>query len=122
MSKRFATRRRPCASRQLTELERVSNLTRDEARAILLASIEEEVRDAANRRTREIEAEIKEDSDRRARSILATAIQRCAPDYVAEGLVTAVPLPSDDMKGRIIGREGRNIRALRTGARRRPHH
>jgi ribonuclease Y len=99
-------------ARQITELERVSNLTRDEARGILLASIEDEVRDAANRRTREIEAEIKEDADRRARSILATAIQRCAPDYVAEGLVTAVPLPSDDMKGRIIGREGRNIRAL----------
>jgi len=98
--------------RQITELERVSNLTRDEARGILLASIEEEVRDTANRRTREIEAEVKEDSDRRAREVLAIAIQRCAPDYVAEGLVTAVPLPSDDMKGRIIGREGRNIRAL----------
>ncbi len=99
-------------ARQLTELERVSNLTREDARGILLASIEDEVRDAANRRTREIEAEVKEDSDKRARQILATAVQRCAPDYIAEGLVTAVPLPSDDMKGRIIGREGRNIRAL----------
>ncbi len=97
---------------QVAELERVSSLTREEARQVLLTSVEEEVRDAANRRTREIEAEIKEDSDRRARHILATAIQRCAPDYVAENLVTAVPLPSDDMKGRIIGREGRNIRAL----------
>jgi len=97
---------------QFAELERISTLTREEARAVLLASIEAEVRDAANRRTREIEAEIKEDSDRRARVILATAIQRCAPEYVAESLVTSVPLPSDDMKGRIIGREGRNIRAL----------
>jgi ribonucrease Y len=67
-------------AKQITELERVSNLTREDARAILLASIEEEVRDAANRRTREIEAEVKEDSDRRAREILATAIQRCAQD------------------------------------------
>ncbi len=97
---------------QVAELERVSALTREEARGVLLASVEDEVRDAANRRTREIEAEVKEDSDRRARMILATAVQRCAPDYVAENLVTAVPLPSDDMKGRIIGREGRNIRAL----------
>ncbi len=98
--------------RQIAELERVSNMTREEAKGVLIASIEDEVRDTANRRTREIEAEIKEDSDRRARQVLATAIQRCAPDYIAEGLVTAVPLPSDDMKGRIIGREGRNIRAL----------
>jgi ribonuclease Y len=97
---------------QVRELERVAALTSDEAKQVLLAKVEEEIREIASRRVREIEQEMKEEGDRRAREILAIAIQRCAPDYVAENLQTVVPLPSDDMKGRIIGREGRNIRAL----------
>jgi ribonuclease Y len=79
---------------------------------VLLGKVEEEIREIASRRVREIEQEMKEEGDRRAREILAIAVQRCAPDYIAENLQTVVPLPSDDMKGRIIGREGRNIRAL----------
>lgn len=98
--------------RQLRELERVAQLTTEEARALLLAEIETEVREIASRKIRQIEQETKEDANRRAMQILATAVQRCAPDYVAESTVSVIPLPSDDMKGRIIGREGRNIRAL----------
>jgi ribonuclease Y len=97
---------------QVRELERVAALTTDEAKNLLLAQVENEIRDIASRRVREIEQEMREEGDRRAREILAIAVQRCAPDYVAENMVTVVPLPSDDMKGRIIGREGRNIRAL----------
>ncbi len=94
------------------EIERVSNLTTQEAREILLAQIEGEVRDEANRRTREIEAELKEEADQRARDILTTAMQRLSSEVISEATVSVVPLPSDDMKGRIIGREGRNIRTL----------
>ncbi len=94
------------------ELERVASLTTDDARTMLLAEIETEVREIANRKIRVIEQETKEEANRRAMQILATAVQRCAPEYVAESTVSVVPLPSDDMKGRIIGREGRNIRAL----------
>ncbi|MCC6626627.1 MAG: ribonuclease Y [Chloroflexi bacterium] len=97
---------------QARELERVAALTGDEAKALLLARVETEMRDIASRRVREIEQEAREEGDRRAREVLAIAVQRCAPDYVAESLQSVVPLPSDDMKGRIIGREGRNIRAL----------
>jgi ribonucrease Y len=84
----------------------------EEARSLVLEQGEIEVRDLMNRRVRELEQETKAESARRAREILATTIQRVAPDYVAETTVSVVPLPSDDMKGRIIGREGRNIRAL----------
>lgn len=98
--------------RQLRELERIAQLTMDEARTLLLDEIETEVREIASRKIRQIEQETKEDANRRAMQILATAVQRCAPDYVAESTVSVIPLPSDDMKGRIIGREGRNIRAL----------
>ena len=94
------------------ELERVASLTTDDARTMLLEEIETEVREIANRKVRQIEQETKEEANRRAMQILATAVQRCAPEYVAESTVSVVPLPSDDMKGRIIGREGRNIRAL----------
>ncbi len=97
---------------QLRELERVAQLSTDDAKNLLLGEIETEVREIASRRIREIEQETKEEANRRAMHILATAVQRCAPDYVAESTVTVIPLPSDDMKGRIIGREGRNIRAL----------
>ncbi len=97
---------------QRLELECVAGLSTDEAKKLLLDEIEVEVREIANRKVRQIEQETKEDANRRAMQILATAVQRCAPDYVAESTVSVVPLPSDDMKGRIIGREGRNIRAL----------
>ncbi len=97
---------------QIAELERVSGLTRGEAKELLLREIEDEVRQDASRRIREIELQAKEDADRRAREIIVTAIQRWAADQVAESTVSVVPLPSDEMKGRIIGREGRNIRAL----------
>jgi ribonuclease Y len=97
---------------RLVEVERVAELTRAQAREVLMAEIDREVREDANRRLRAIEAETKEIADRRARSILATAIQRVTTDVAAETTVTVVPIPSDDMKGRIIGREGRNIRAL----------
>jgi ribonuclease Y len=94
------------------EIERVANLTSQEARDVLLAAIEDEVRDEASRRVRELEAELKEEADQRARDMLATAMQRLTSDVISEATVSVVPLPSDDMKGRIIGREGRNIRTL----------
>ena len=94
------------------ELERVAQLTVDEARQLVLAQAEGEMRDIMNRQVREIEQEAKLEANIRAQMILATTIQRIASDYVAESTVSVVPLPSDDMKGRIIGREGRNIRAL----------
>lgn len=97
---------------QRQELERVAGLSTDEAKKLLLDDIEAEVREIASRKIRQIEQETKEEANRRAMQILATAVQRCAPEYVAESTVSVVPLPSDDMKGRIIGREGRNIRAL----------
>lgn len=97
---------------QLQELERISSLTQAQAKELLLQSIEQEVRQEASRRVREIEAEAKAEADRRAREIIATAIQRYATEQVAETTVSVVPLPNDEMKGRIIGREGRNIRAL----------
>ncbi|MCC6959855.1 MAG: ribonuclease Y [Dehalococcoidia bacterium] len=98
--------------RQATELERVSNLTVDEARAQLLTAIEVEVRDEGSRRVREMEKEVEATAGIRARKILATAIQRYTSEVTAENTVSVVQIPSDDMKGRIIGREGRNIRAI----------
>lgn len=100
------------AEAQRRELERVSGMTADEARQDLVASIEDEARALGARRMHEIEQETIAEADRRSRKILATTIQRISSDYVAETTVSVVPLPSDDMKGRIIGREGRNIRAL----------
>lgn len=97
---------------QRIELERVSGLTREEATDMLLRSIEVEVRDQANRMVRQIEAQAKEEADERARRVIITAIQRWASDQVSESSVSVVPLPGEEMKGRIIGREGRNIRAL----------
>ncbi len=94
------------------ELERVAQLTLDEARAMVIQRAEQETREIVNRQVREIEQEARLEATRRAQMILATTIQRIASDYVAENTVSVVTLPSDDMKGRIIGREGRNIRAL----------
>lgn len=98
--------------RHLQELERVAGLTAAEARDELVAEVEVEARAMAARRLHEIDLEIHEEAERRSRRVLATTIQRIASDYVAESTVSVIPLPSDDMKGRIIGREGRNIRAL----------
>jgi ribonuclease Y len=98
--------------KQLEEIERISGLTSQEARDILLAEVEKEAREDANRRVRAVEAEVREEGEARTRDILATVMQRLATDVVSESTVSVVPIPSDDMKGRIIGREGRNIRAL----------
>ncbi|MGE5593838.1 MAG: ribonuclease Y [Betaproteobacteria bacterium] len=99
---------------QRTELQRISGLSSEEAKALLLKDIENEIRHEAAVMIRDIEAQAKEEADRRAREIVAAAIQRCAADHVAETSVSVVSLPNDEMKGRIIGREGRNIRALET--------
>ena len=98
--------------RQIQELERLANLTSDEARELLLNQVREEVEGDMARIIREAEERAKEESEKKAREIVATAIQRCAADHVAETTVSVVALPNDEMKGRIIGREGRNIRAL----------
>ena len=94
------------------ELERVSGMTPEEARSFLLSAIEAEVREDANQLVRRVEAEAKAIADERAQKIITTAIQRWASDQVSESSISVVPLPSEEMKGRIIGREGRNIRAL----------
>lgn len=98
--------------KQQQQLELVANMSSTEAREILLKQVEGEIREEASRRVREMEAAVKEESDQKARDILAQAIQRVASDVVAETTVSVVSLPGDDMKGRLIGREGRNIRAL----------
>jgi ribonuclease Y len=99
---------------QLRELERVSNLTAGQARHALLAELEEELRHDSAQLVRQIEQEARRDAERRARSILATVMQRIAGGHAAETTVSVVHLESDDLKGRVIGREGRNIRALET--------
>jgi ribonuclease Y len=97
---------------QLAELQRIAGLTAEEARKILIATIEEQARRDASRRVHEIETTAREEAEQRAREIITLAIQRCASDQVSDVTVSVVPLPNDEMKGRIIGREGRNIRAL----------
>ncbi len=99
---------------QLEELERLSNLSWEEARNLLLEKVEQETRHETALRIKEIEEEARKEAEERAREIISLAIQRCAADHVAETTVSVVNLPSDDMKGRIIGREGRNIRTLET--------
>ena len=103
-----------CRDEQAQELERVAGLTCAEAKRLLLRQIEDEVRHESAKRVRSIELEARRDADRRARSILATAMQRLAAPHAVETTVTVVQLASDDLKGRIIGREGRNIRTLET--------
>ena len=97
---------------QLEMLEKISGLTQDEAKHQILSSLENECRHDAALKIKEIEAETKENADRMAREVISIAIQRCAADHAAETTVSVVPLPNDEMKGRIIGREGRNIRTL----------
>ena len=99
---------------QNAALERISGLTQEQAKQYLLESVESEVRHETALKIKEIEAQLKDEADEKAREIIATAIQRCAADHAAETTVSVVPLPNDEMKGRIIGREGRNIRTLET--------
>lgn len=99
---------------QRSELERISNLTTEEARKILLDQVNREVKHEAAIMIKDVESKAKEESDKRAREIITNAIQRCAADHVSESTVYVVALPNDEMKGRIIGREGRNIRTLET--------
>ncbi|MCM3704122.1 MULTISPECIES: ribonuclease Y [Cytobacillus] len=99
---------------QQAELERISGLTREEAKSIILERTEQEVAHDVAIMVKESETRAKEDSDKKAKEILSLAIQRCAADHVAETTVSVVNLPNDEMKGRIIGREGRNIRTLET--------
>ena len=101
-------------AKQVEELEKISGLTADEAKALLLEEIEKDVRHDASLMIKDIESKAKEEADKRAKEIITGAIQRCAADHVAESTVSVVALPNDEMKGRIIGREGRNIRAIET--------
>ena len=99
---------------QKAELQRIAGMSAEEARGLFLKAIEEESRHDAAKLIRDIEEEAKREADRRARNIITQAVQRCAVDQTSETTVSVVPLPSDEMKGRIIGREGRNIRAFET--------
>ncbi|MCI5593145.1 MAG: ribonuclease Y [Eubacteriales bacterium] len=100
--------------REMAELEKISGYSVEEAKEILLANTEKEIRHEASVMIKDIEAKAKEEADKKAKEIITGAIQRCAADHVAESTVSVVPLPNDEMKGRIIGREGRNIRAIET--------
>ena len=99
---------------QMDVLERISGFTAEEAKNYLLKQLEEDVTHESAMKIKEIEARFKDEADTKAREIISLAIQRCAADHVAEATVSVVPLPNDEMKGRIIGREGRNIRTLET--------
>ncbi len=101
-------------TQQLKELERLSGLSSEEAKDLLLYNVEQQIRQETALMIRNLEAEAKEESDKRAKNIVSLAIQRCAADVVSETTVSVVALPNDEMKGRIIGREGRNIRTFET--------
>nr|WP_090438095.1 ribonuclease Y [Natronincola peptidivorans] len=100
--------------KEIQKLEELSNLTSEEARELLLSDIEKEIKHEAAIMIKDIETKAKEDAEKKAKEIITYAIQKCAADHVAETTVTVVQLPNDEMKGRIIGREGRNIRTLET--------
>ncbi|MGN1192312.1 MAG: ribonuclease Y [Dorea sp.] len=99
---------------RVQELERISGLTSEQAKEYLLKTVEEDVKHDTAKMIKEMEAQAKEEADKKAKEYVVTAIQRCAADHVAETTISVVQLPSDEMKGRIIGREGRNIRTLET--------
>ena len=98
----------------IATLEQLSGLSQEQAKATLLKTVEEEIRHETALKIKEIEQQMKDEADEKAREVLSIAIQRCAADHAAEATVSVVPLPTDEMKGRIIGREGRNIRTLET--------
>ena len=100
--------------RHMETLEKLSGLTQEQAKDYLLKSVEDEVRHEAAMKIKEIEAQLKDEAEEKGREIIATAIQRCAADHAAETTVSVVTLPNDELMGRIIGREGRNIRSLET--------
>lgn len=100
--------------RGIQELEKISGLTSEQAKEYLLKSVEDDVKHDTAKLVKELENKAKEEADRKAKDYIVTAIQRCAADHVAETTVSVVQLPNDEMKGRIIGREGRNIRTLET--------
>ena len=102
------------SAQRLQELERISGLSSDQAKEFLLKSVEEEVKHETAMKIKEAESRAKEEADKKAKECVVTAIQRCAADHVSETTISVVQLPSDEMKGRIIGREGRNIRTLET--------
>ena len=101
-------------AKETTELERISGLTKDEAKNILLGIMEDDIKHETAVRIREMDAQVKEESTKKAKEYIVNAIQKCAADHVAETTISVVQLPNDEMKGRIIGREGRNIRTLET--------
>ena len=103
--------------KQLEKLEDISGITSEKAKDIILSNAEKEVRHEMSIMIKEIETQAKEDAEKKSREIIGYAIQKCAADHVAETTVTVVNLPNDEMKGRIIGREGRNIRTLETSNR-----
>ena len=98
----------------IQELEKISGLTSEQAKEYLLKSVEDDVKHDTAKLIKELENKAKEEADKKAKDYIVTAIQRCAADHVAETTVSVVQLPNDEMKGRIIGREGRNIRTLET--------
>lgn len=100
--------------KRVAELEKISGYTADEAKKLLLQEVEKDVRHDASQMIKQIEQEAHEEADKRAKEIITGAVQRCAADHVAETTLSVVNLPNDDMKGRIIGREGRNIRSIET--------
>ena len=102
------------SQQRVQELERISGLTSEQAKDYLLKTVEEDVKHDTAKMVKELETRAKEEADKKAKEYVVTAIQRCAADHVAETTISVVQLPSDEMKGRIIGREGRNIRTLET--------
>ncbi|WP_331654708.1 ribonuclease Y [Anaerosporobacter sp.] len=100
--------------RRLQELEKISGLTSEQAKDYLLKTVEDEVKHETAMLVKELESKAKEEADKKAKDYVVTAIQKCAADHVAESTISVVQLPNDEMKGRIIGREGRNIRTLET--------
>ena len=102
------------SEQRVQELERISGLTSEQAKEYLLKTVEDEVKHETAMMIKDMEAKAKEEANKKAKDYVVTAIQKCAADHVSEATISVVPLPNDEMKGRIIGREGRNIRTLET--------